>query len=113
MSRFATLLYTPIDLIKCKAQMEEGNRVRYGPIVKQLVAERGVSGLFKGITPILCRELPAWAVYFPSYRFYEQRLTTPEQTRAEYLLNKFVSGGLAGVTMWTVSYPQDVVKTKI
>jgi len=57
---------TPFELVKCRAQVGQGGG-RAVAVAREIIAQRGVGGLFRGFTHTMMREVPAGAVYFASY----------------------------------------------
>ena len=55
----------------------------------------------KGLTTTTMRETLAMITYFSSYNYLK-----------EIEMHPLISGGLAGLTNWTIIYPIDVVKTR-
>ena len=78
-----------------------------------LAREHGViRGWFTGTGATVAREVPQCAVYFLTYdhiRLACERVAGPEYGTAGIVL----AGGSAGVVQWVVTYPLDVVKSKI
>ncbi len=58
---------------------------------------------FLGLYPTIIRESFATSIYFGTY-FY---------MRNNYNINPFISGGTAGILCWGLTYPIDVIKTRI
>jgi solute carrier family 25 (mitochondrial carnitine/acylcarnitine transporter), member 20/29 len=83
---FTGIITAPIDRFKIKKQIS-ANNIYYKP--------------FKGVTLSLLREIPANIIYFNIYYKF----------REEYGI--LFSGGLAGVLSWALTYPIDVLKTRI
>ena len=78
-----------------------------------LTREHGIcKGLFTGTGATIAREVPQCAVYFLTYdairRACENAAGPAYETSAIVL-----AGGSAGVVQWVVTYPLDVVKSKI
>ena len=73
-------------------------------------------GLWYGALPTMSREVPQFAVYYPIYEFTCSLLSDPslhgDKTQIESW-KIFISGAAAGVGCWFVTYPIDVVKTRI
>ena len=82
-----------------------------------MVKRYGVSrGFYFGLLPTLSREVPQFMVYYPIYEFTCSLLSDPslhgDKTQMESW-KIFISGASAGVGCWIVTYPIDVVKTRI
>ena len=58
----------------------------------------------------LLRDVPAFGTYFCSYEATKRALTNG-QSDNETDLKLMIAGGIAGMCSWTVSMPQDVVKS--
>jgi solute carrier family 25 carnitine/acylcarnitine transporter 20/29 len=56
----------------------------------------------KGFVTCALRESIAFSIYFKVYEILNERMG----------YNSYVSGGIAGLSNWTVTYPIDVVKTR-
>ena len=56
----------------------------------------------QGKTMCFLRESIAYSAYFKTY----------ETLYDKYNLNSFLSGGIAGLINWTVTYPIDTIKTR-
>lgn len=80
------ILSTPIDLFKIRKQTFSNN------IYKKP---------FVGILPTLYREIPANIIYFNTYYKLKKEVSIP------------VAGGITGVLSWLLTYPTDVIKTRI
>lgn len=78
-----------------------------------LAREHGIyRGWFTGTGATVAREVPQCAVYFLTYDAIRRacdRVAGPEYQTAGIVL----AGGSAGVVQWVVTYPLDVVKSKI
>jgi len=70
-------------------------------------------GLYRSFWPTLWREIPQYAIYYPSYEIFKavmQRSTGQQELTPLYTA---VAGGLAGVAQWVPTYPLDVLKSKV
>ncbi|KAJ1565718.1 hypothetical protein HK096_011315 [Nowakowskiella sp. JEL0078] len=98
---------TPIELLKGRLQVQYADpatKLYSGPIdcAKQLVRNNGIAGLYKGLTGcILFRS------FFWVYSDILKRYNTPHG------IIPFFAGGFAATTFWCVSFPADIVKTKM
>lgn len=61
--------------------------------------------------------MPSWAAYFYLYEAFKELYSkintkgTDKQRQRREFFGKLMSGGLAGVGSWLVSYPFDIIKT--
>jgi len=105
---------TPVELVKCRLQMEgtgrKVHRTTAFRMARDIVSENGFRALYKGNLITILREIPAGAVYFGSYEYFKRKL---EQNYGNKHFIPLVAGGTAGFLSWVVSYPQDVIKTKL
>ena len=82
------LMITPIDYFKIQKQMN----INYKYKIK----------IPKGFNITIMRETLSVPIYFNSYYYINERLN-----------NNFLSGGLAGMLSWLITYPIDTIKTRI
>ena len=81
-----------------------------GDILKQ----DGIPGLFRGLTATFTREMPGYFFFFMAYEATRHALTPAGKTKDEIgALRTVVAGGVAGVTLWTIIFPADVVKSRL
>lgn len=108
------LVVTPVELIKCRQQMEgmgcKGRTTKSLTMLKQIVRNEGVRGLYKGNLITIMREMPAYAAQFGSYEITKNFLTSKY---GESQVLNFCAGAFAGFMCWVASYPQDVIKTNL
>ncbi|KAL0489206.1 mitochondrial basic amino acids transporter [Acrasis kona] len=79
-----------------------------GPMdcVRLTYKREGYKGLFKGMNSTILRDMPSYGVYFLGYEFLKELLgDSPTALLA--------AGGGAGVFCWILSYPSDVIKSRI
>lgn len=77
--------------------------------------ERGLLGLFRGLTPTLAREVPGNAVMFGVYEALKQALADAQGLASTADLggaSLVVAGGAAGTAFWIPVFPADVVKSR-
>lgn len=119
-SGFASLsIFVPFELLKCRAQLSKGPSVSYTAEVSTLIAQQGVSGLYRGFWASAWRDVPGWAAYFASYDWLKNmsidrfnKIEDDEKRRLARIFWTMNAGGVAGVISWIVSIPQDIVKNK-
>lgn len=125
---FASFALCPTELIKCRLQaMRESQektksiamggkgKPKIGPfaLTKQILAQDGIQGMFRGLAPTFMREMPGYFCFFFAYEFSRELFAQPGQAKDEIgPLKTIVSGGIAGMTLWTVIFPADVIKSR-
>ena len=75
---------------------------------RQIWRGEGVRGLFRGLGVTVAREIPAFALYFASFEAMTRQPGQPVGTA-----HLMVAGGVAGVLSWTVTYPVDIIKSRL
>lgn len=74
----------------------------------------GVKGLFRGLTMTVAREMPSYFCFFGVYEAVREALKPAGRTRADCgLLATTLAGATGGLLLWTVTFPVDVVKSRI
>lgn len=115
----AGIALTPIELIKSRLQMQTESRGLYsGPIdcMIKSVKSNGITGLFRGLGTTLLRDTPAFGCYFLTYEATRRMMARKwcngnvDGLSSGWLL---FSGGLGGIAAWVVTYPVDVMKSRI
>lgn len=124
-----SLIAGPSELAKCRLQMEgldahTESKYKYGApsLLREIYKTEGLRGTMRGMVPTVCREVPSFGAYFGTYfaladlgqhwfNFVEPDHMSKIFTR-DFLWSLF-SGGMAGCSCWAISYPFDVVKTKM
>jgi len=111
------LVLCPTELVKCRLQAaaqlgQQGGVIR---TVLSTVRKEGVSGLWRGLGPTWCRELPGYFCFFLGYESSRAALAWLGGKQPDQLgsLETVVSGGVAGVCFWSSIFPMDVVKSRI
>ena len=70
--------------------------------------------MFRGLTATFTREMPGYFCFFFAYEACRGVLAGPGQSKDDIgPLKTVISGGMAGVTLWTVIFPADVVKSRL
>lgn len=79
-----------------------------------IVTQHGLRGLFRGLTMTVAREMPSYFCFFGVYEAIRDALKPAGRTRADCsLLATTVAGAGGGMVLWTVTFPVDVVKSRI
>ncbi|XP_024945662.1 mitochondrial ornithine transporter 1 isoform X2 [Cephus cinctus] len=123
---FSSLTLCPTELIKCQLQaMREvqvqrtisGGSINFiGPweLTRQIMRRDGFTGLFRGLTSTIAREMPGYFFFFGGYEGTRQLLTKPGQSKEDIGWQKtMVAGAVGGTVLWLVIFPADVVKSRI
>lgn len=105
-----SLITTPTELIKIRQQsLLIPTTARQ--VASQIVREYGIQGLFRGITATAIRDT-GYGAYFLTYeatcRYF--RSSPGDSLSIPALL---LAGGAAGITAWALTFPFDVIKTRI
>ena len=120
---WSSLALCPTELVKCRLQaMRESftsqgkEPPRIGPyqLTRDILRSDGVPGLFRGLTATFTREMPGYFCFFFAYEFSRDLVRSPGQSKDDIgALKTVLCGGVAGVTLWTVIFPADVVKSRL
>lgn len=107
-----TLICSPMELVKSRLQIQNDipNAVKHrNPFtcLKHLWSTEGHRGVFKGLGITVARDVPGFASYFVSFELMMRQTSDPS---AFYTL---IAGGLAGTFSWLISFPVDVVKSRL
>ncbi|XP_060529925.1 mitochondrial basic amino acids transporter-like [Cylas formicarius] len=98
----------PMELVKSRLQLGSRSTTSVD-CFKNIYNEKGIRGLYKGLGLTIAREVPAFGSYFFTYEILTRKIDdSPVST-----INMLLAGGMAGVVSWTLSYPIDVIKTRI
>lgn len=102
---------SPIELAKTRMQLQTSTAQLSGPLecLKQTYKREGYRGVFKGLGITLLREAPSFGVYFLTY----EALTRTTDNSPVSTPCMLLAGGLAGTASWVISYPLDVIKSRI
>lgn len=107
-----TPVSSPIELAKTRLQlMSSSQNISQGPMqcLRNIYRQEGYRGVFKGMNITFLREGPSYGVYFVTYEV----LTRTSSKEPISTLHMLLAGGLAGTASWVVSYPIDVIKSRI
>jgi len=114
-----TLVTAPVERAKVLLQVQGqgGSEHKYKgvfDVMKHLYKEGGMKSIFRGSGATLARDGPGSAAYFAAYEVTKKALTPPGQSPSELNLGAIImAGGTAGVAMWAVAIPPDVLKSRL
>lgn len=120
-SFFSSLAICPTELVKCKLQAMHEHRNVFdkkinGPmqLTAQIIKTEGFQGLFRGFLPLLAREMPGYFFFFGGYEGTRELLRHDNQSKDDIgLFKTMTAGAVGGMVFWTLTYPVDVVKSRI
>ncbi|KAI0986822.1 hypothetical protein GJ496_002742 [Pomphorhynchus laevis] len=117
---FADIALAPFEATKVRIQTSPNfvSSMRLGmPIIYK---GEGLSGFYKGIVPLWCRQIPYTMMKFACFErtleaLYKYVVPKPRDkcTKSEQLLVTFTAGYIAGVFCAIVSHPADTVVSKL
>lgn len=108
----------PLEIVKIRLQVQ-GEAIKKGIMAaseKQsamiIVKELGISGLYKGASACLLRDIPFSAIYFPTYAKMKRLFANADGTPMS-ATNLLLAGAIAGVPAAGLVTPADVIKTRL
>lgn len=116
----ADIMLCPFEAIKVRQQTTIPsfcNNVWEG--LSKVYTNEGLKSLYKGITPLWCRQIPYTMCKFTSferiveYIYSKLPMRKDEMNPLQQISVSFVGGYLAGILCATVSHPADVMVSKI
>lgn len=110
---FSLAVVVPVELLKCRAQMNRASRTSYADQIALLYSRHGITGLYRGFWATALRDIPSWPVFFASYaelkEFGRDAVSGRPILETMHAIN---AGGVASVLCWIVCLPQDIIKNK-
>ncbi|KAG0262715.1 hypothetical protein BG011_009845 [Mortierella polycephala] len=137
---FASMVLTPVELIKCKLQVQQighlfnkkdvksapvRNALHSGPlsVMKHIYTQNGLRGFYLGHFPTLLRETGGGAAWFGSYEALCRLLISREQvkapggktvTQADLTAPQLMfAGAIAGMAYNFILFPADCIKSQM
>ncbi|CAG8667485.1 6421_t:CDS:10, partial [Acaulospora morrowiae] len=113
---------TPVELLKVQLQTQHTVNASVSKPYKgvvdagiQIFKNRGIAGLYRGITITILRDIPSFATYFFVYDGTKRIIGNRKNGSHGDLtpLELLFAGGMAGVACWIPCYPQDVIKSRM
>jgi len=105
----SSIITTPTELIKIRQQCLL-TRTSASRVAFQIFRENGIAGLYRGIVVTALRDC-GYGAYFAAYeatcRYFSTASTQPSWPAL------LLAGGIAGIAGWLVTFPLDVVKTRM
>uniref|UniRef100_A0A8C1GK93 Mitochondrial glutamate carrier 1 n=2 Tax=Cyprinus carpio TaxID=7962 RepID=A0A8C1GK93_CYPCA len=121
------IVTTPMEMLKI--QLQDAGRIAFsqavtpgGPVevksptamqlTRQLLKEKGIAGLYKGLGATLLRDVPFSIIYFPLFANLNDLGKRGVDGPAPFYVS-FISGCMAGSTAAVAVNPVDVIKTRL
>jgi hypothetical protein len=80
----------------------------------QVVKTEGLRGVFRGLGTTICREVPGFGIYFFAYEFMTRSAGDLGEPRSPVsTFHMLLAGGFSGTLSWVLTYPIDVVKSRL
>ncbi|XP_067841989.1 solute carrier family 25 member 15a isoform X2 [Heptranchias perlo] len=123
-SVFASLAICPTELVKCRLQamhemtssgkLAQGHPSTVWSVIKNILKTDGPTGLYRGLSSTLMREMPGYFFFFGGYEFGRSIFTAAGQSKDDLgPIPLMASGGFGGACLWIAVYPIDCVKSRI
>ncbi|TMW66542.1 hypothetical protein Poli38472_004307 [Pythium oligandrum] len=110
---FAGCVMSPFTIVKARMEWQAPGTYKSNlDVLRHVLRDEGVRGLYRGIVPTMIRDVPFSGLYVLIYKRTKSALEQRSTTLPPYALN-FASGVFAGVVATTVVHPADVVKTRM
>nr|CAB3266176.1 mitochondrial basic amino acids transporter [Phallusia mammillata] len=120
-----SVICSPMELAKTKMQVQGiGTKVVKDKVVysssvdvlRKTFRAEGLKGCYRGMLITLIRETPAFGSYFASYDILTSvvfKFETSQMYKKEGIMKMLTAGGLSGMVSWAITYPADVIKSRI
>ena len=116
-SALTALVVAPIEGVKTRQQTRGGAREPVLSVVRGVLREEGVRGLFRGLGATALTRLCGGFGYFGSNAYFKARLNEalpPAGSQWAATRNVLLAGGAAGICYWIpLGLPADTIKTRM
>ncbi|XP_038078566.1 solute carrier family 25 member 40-like [Patiria miniata] len=103
---------SPIEMIRTKMQAEPTSYAQLMRCLRQAIKTEGLSSLWRGLGPMLSRDVMYAVLYWTNYELLKAELCKVCNTTDPTVAMTFWAGAASGVLAAIVSTPFDVVKTQ-
>lgn len=110
-----SILITPVELVKTQLQVQTNNlKISEMAYAKRIFNRHGMAGIYRGAGATICRDAPACGIYFCGNSYFLKQLNYSDRDSSVIQLSKLmIAGGIAGVLSWIISFPLDVIKSRM
>uniref|UniRef100_A0A7S1BE39 Mitochondrial carrier protein n=1 Tax=Corethron hystrix TaxID=216773 RepID=A0A7S1BE39_9STRA len=106
----------PLDLTRAQLAVikkkKTGHNRGFLNVIVNTYRERGIAGLYRGISPTLLGILPYAGVAFAINEQTKKKITFAND-RAPTLVEKLLSGGLSGLVAQSITYPLEITRRRM
>lgn len=106
------LVYTPMELVKCRRQVASSNALTNVQIARQVWRESGLLGLYTGHTLTVARSTLGNATLFGSFEGWKAVLLAMSGRERSTTAQNACAGVLSGWTTQLVCFPIDAAKSR-
>jgi len=106
-------VFYPLDVIKTRMQLDTGRSQGLFQTFRNIIAQEGVSRLYKGLVPPLLLEAPKRAVKFAANDFWGKRYISLSDNTSMTQSLSILTGCSAGASESFVVVPFELVKIKL
>jgi len=108
-SLFSSVPLCVAENVKVKLQARSEIYQSPGQCVRLIYSRNGISGFFRGIQALWCRDAP----FFTTYIFvHDYTYWNLKEVGLSKVPSTLVAGALGGAVAWTVIFPVDVIKSR-
>ena len=101
----------PIELVRTKMQSRQGYSYReLVGVIRSALQQSGVFSLWRGLSPMLLRDVPFSVIYWFTYEYLKLKLNSLVDPSCLTVV-PFVSGSISGSISAVLTNPLDVAKT--
>jgi len=111
----ATTIMCPITVLKTRFELSTNPNMNVFRSLSSIYYNEGMRGLFSGLIPTLARDAPYAGVSYLCFKQLQSILTTVNDN-SSFKFNSFidpVAGGTAGMIGAVITYPFDVIRTRL
>jgi solute carrier family 25 carnitine/acylcarnitine transporter 20/29 len=114
-----TLVTAPVERAKVLLQVQGqgGSGPQYKGVIDvigHLYKEGGIRSIYRGTVATLARDGPGSAAYFAAYEVTKKALAPAGAPSSDLNIGQVIlAGGTAGVAMWAIAIPPDVLKSRL
>jgi len=108
-----SILVAPIELVRSRQILTSVgcSSISIGDCIKFIVKEEGVLSLWRTLPLTIIRDGPGVSIYLYTFSVMKSYISERKQTLS--LLDRIISGSMAGVAFWAYALPVDSLKTLV